>query len=299
MKSKRIKKVLGVTYLLWMVCFLSLPAFAQDGPLATPTAEPVKYTFESTHIGDNQTINTLFKGSMEFVIQHRFGVMSNGYKDFYGLYAPSNIRLGFTYGITKDATLGFGFCKDRMTWDGNLKYALLRQSTSGMPVSVSYYGNFAVDTRSAEDVTFVSNADRISYFNQLLIARKINNHLSLQVAPSYTHMNNVEGYMDGDKVMPVMKNDHFAVAFMGRYKLSNVFSVIANYDQPLTVHPKNNPYPNVSGGIEMGTGSHTFQIFVGNYSSIVQQNNNFYNQNDYTNGKFLIGFNITRRWDSD
>lgn len=28
---------------------------------------------------------------------HRFGSVKNGYKDFFGLFAPSNIRLGFSY----------------------------------------------------------------------------------------------------------------------------------------------------------------------------------------------------------
>jgi hypothetical protein len=267
---------------------------------ATVAAKPelVKYTFESTHIGDNQTIHTLYKNSVEMVIQHRFGVVNNGYKDFYGIFAPSNIRLGFAYGITKNITAGFGICKDKMTWDGNIKIALLKQATKGMPISMSYFGNMAIDTRSSADVkTIVTNADRFSYFSQLLIAMKVNKSISFQVAPSITHLNNVEGFLENNQVKPYLKSDHIAIACMGRYKLTNTMSVIANYDQPLTVHPKNNPYPNVSGGFEMSTGSHTFQIFGGNYSSIVQGNNNYYNMNDFANGQFLIGFNITRRWD--
>lgn len=288
-----------IVFILCLLIGFASQIKAQD---VTPTApvkpSPVKYTFEGNYIGDNQTTNTLFKKSLEFIIQHRFGVVTNGYKDFYGIYAPSNIRLGLNYGITKDLMVGVGFCKDRLLWDGNVKYAVIKQTPSVFPVSVTYYGNFAVDTRDGSEAVFVSNADRVSYFNQILIARKVNKHLSLQVAPSYTHLNNVEGYLNANKeVKAKMLNDHFSLSCLGRYKLNNIVSVFANYDQPLTVHPMNNPQPNISFGLEMSTGSHTFQIFAGNYSYILQQNNNYYNINDYSKGQFLIGFNITRRWD--
>ena len=82
----------------------------------------------------------------------------------------------------------------------------------------------------------------------------------------------------------------------GRYKISERTAIIANYDQPLSEHLTNNPHPNLSFGIELSTSSHAFQIFAGNYYGIVPQSNNVYNQNDYRDGQFLIGFNITRLW---
>jgi hypothetical protein len=57
-----------------------------------------------------------------------------------------------------------------------------------------------------------------------------------------------------------------------------------------------NPRPNVSFGLELSTSAHAFQFFLGNYASITPQRNNYFNKNDYTNGEFLIGFNITRLW---
>jgi hypothetical protein len=72
--------------------------------------------------------------------------------------------------------------------------------------------------------------------------------------------------------------------------------LIANYDQPLTQHPMNNPNPNLSLGLDFKTSGHEFQLFAGNYGFILPQNNNMYNQNDYTKGQFLIGFNISRLW---
>jgi hypothetical protein len=173
---------------------------------------------------------------------------------------------------------------------------LLRQARKGgSPVSLTYYGNVGIDTRKKEN--FVNSSDRFSFFNQLIIARKVTDDFSVQVSPSLSHYNAVEGYLDdSDEVVPTMENNHFAIAVSGRYKFTNTLSIIANYDQPLTVHPQNNPNPNISFGIELGTSSHTFQIFMGNYYNIVPQANNMFNTNNYEDGEFLIGFNITRIW---
>ena len=65
--------------------------------------------------------------------------------------------------------------------------------------------------------------------------------------------------------------DHFAIAVAGRYKLTNVSSIIINYDQPLTKHEQYNPNPNLSFGLEFNTSAHSFQLFVGNYSLLNPQ----------------------------
>lgn len=270
----------------------------EDSTQSKPAApEVVKYTFESIWILDNQSVMVPIKGAFEFDIQHRFGTWENGYEDFYGIYAPANIRLGFGYVPIKNLMLGLGFCKDRLQWDLNIKYALIKQTKGGgWPVSITYYGDMAIDTRSSD--YFYRNVDRISYFNQLMIARKITDAFSAQISPSLSYFNNVEGYYDSEgEVQSKMNNEHFAIAFMGRYKLNNKFAILANYDQALTEHPTNNPDPNLSLGLEISTGSHAFQVFAGNYYYILQQNNNFYNQNNYKDNQFLIGFNITKVWD--
>jgi hypothetical protein len=277
----------------------STPATTVLKDSTTPAAKPipVKNTFEGTYIIDNQTCDVPFKKTFEFAIQHRFGTINNGYKDFYGIYAPAHIRLGFIYTPINNLSVGIGFAKEKMTWDGNVKYAIIRQSeTGGWPASISYFGNMGVDTREKKD-NFVNDIDRISYFNQLMIARKITEKLSLQVSGSISYFNNVEGYFNSDgTTSPKMKNSHAAIAFLGRYKCTDAIAIIANYDQPLTEHPMNNPHPNVSFGLEIGTRGHIFQIFLGNYESILQQYNNMFNSNDYTQSRYVIGFNITKKW---
>lgn len=286
--------------LTFCFCIISIAglSFAQENTEVKPATknEPVKKTFIGNLIIDNQTVMVPVKGIFEFVIQHRFGVVKNGYEDFYGLYAPSNIRLGFNYTPIENLQVGFGFTKERLQWDGNVKYALIKQAkVGGSPISATYYGTIGIDTRPKKG-NFVNNTDRISYFSQLILARKVTKHLSVQVAPGLTWFNNVEGYVSADgSIKSKMNNTHFSIAVNGCYSITDKLDIIANYDQPLTKHTTNNPNPNVSFGLQIGTSTHTFQIFLGNYQSIVPQSNNFYNKNNFEKGQFLLGFNITKR----
>lgn len=285
-------------YVAVMLFLIPVTMRAQDEAAAatTETRKPVKNTFESVWLIDNQTVMVPIKGTFEMDIQHRFGTVKNGYDDVWGIFAPGNIRLGFNYAPISKLFVGFGLTKERLQWDFNVKYALLQQMKGGgMPFSVTYFGNMVVDSRDKK--FFARGTDRLSYFHQLIIARKVTEKFSVQVAPSLSYYNNVEGYLDenGD-IRKKMDNAHFAIAFMGRYKITESMSVMVGADQPLTQHTTNNPYPNICFGLEITTSAHSFQVFAGNYGSILPQRNNVFNRNDYEDGAFLIGFNISRLW---
>lgn len=283
---------------LLLLCFAAGNMTAQDeeGTTSRATNRPVRDIFESVWILENQTVMVPVKGTFEMDIHHRFSTVNNGYDDLWGLYAPGNIRLGFNYAPISKLYVGLGLTKEHMSWDFNIKYALLEQKKGGgMPFSMTYFGNMTVDGRDKK--YFGKGSDRLSYFHQLILARKMTSKLSIQVSPSISYFNNVEGYLDENgEVQRKMKNAHFAVAFLGRYKITEKMAIIAGVDQPFTKHPTNNPYPNVSFGVDVTTSGHSFQVFFGNFSSIIPQRNNVFNQNDYKNGYFLLGFNITRVW---
>lgn len=251
-------------------------------------------TFESVWLIDNQTVMVPMKRTLEFDILHRFGTVDNGYSDFLGIYAPSNIRLGLSYTPTNNLMVGFGFTKDRLIWDVNAKYALFREDGDGnFPVSVTYFVNMASDTRNND--FFVNTTDRLSYFHQLMVAKKVTRDFSVQASFNVSHFNMAEAFINSEKEIEAkMKNDHLSVSILGRYKISDAFAFIANYDQPITKHLTNNPNPNISAGIEIATPLHAFQVFIGNYKWMVPQYNNVFNNNDFNDTKFLVGFNITR-----
>lgn len=282
----------------FLLILIAGQTFAQDSTEVVQVkkkAKPVKNTFGSVWLMDNQTVMVPIKGTLEFDIQHRFGTVQNGAKDLLGFFAPSNIRLGISYAPVQKLFVGVGITKDRMQVDFNAKYALLQQIKGKIPVSISYFGNMVIDSRDASNFRYYVH--RLSYFNQLIFARKITDKFSAQVSPTFSWYNNIEGYVNSrGEILNKMKNGHFAVSVLGRYRISEKSALIAGYDQPLTQHPTNNPHPNICFGIEMTTSAHAFQVFLGNSYGIVPQSNSFFNQNDYTKGQFLIGFNITRLW---
>jgi hypothetical protein len=277
---------------LLAILLLILPVFTVFIQ-AQETADPaVDATFETAILIDNQTVVSPYKGGMEFEIHHRFGTVKNGITDIFGIYASSNIRLGLNYGITDKLMLGFGSTKDYKLQDLQWKYAILKQTQSGkVPVSVSYYGNMVLDARAKDafgSAATYKEMHRLSYFTQIIVARKFNEKFSFQVAPSFFYYNAVPtGY----------KNMNIGIHAGGRAKIIGYNSLIVEYDQLLTkqdiaVQPK----PNLSFGYEIGTGTHAFQIFVANYSGIINQRNFLFNTNDFAKGGFLVGFNITARF---
>jgi hypothetical protein len=306
---KNLKAIYSNVFLVMLMfglLFVTFPALAQDEDSVLVVEDdgnkPVRQHFESSWLIDNQTCLVPQKGTLEFMIQHRFGTIYNAHKDLYGIYgAGANIRLGFNYtlldnfgfGLLKGSlAVGFGSTKNGMVQDVNLKYGFLQQTRSGrIPVSVTYYVNAAIETQDKlEELPNGNTSDRFSYFNQIIISRRFTPELSIQVAPSISHYNVVE---------PTMENDHIAVAVGGRYKFSPQSSIIINYDQPITKHDDGNPQFNVSAGMEIATSSHAFQVFVTNYPYIVQQKNNVFNQPNTAHEWYqdvFIGFNITRLW---
>jgi hypothetical protein len=320
---KRKIQIVGVQLSLALVLVLAQLMLLQSGyaqdttanamPTPKPILKPVKNTFQSTWLIDNQSVMVSQKGTFEMDIQHRFGTVTKGYEDFWGFFAPSNIRLGVIYAPVKNLNVGLGITKSNMLWDLNAKYSILRQTKGLYPVSLTYYGNIAFDTRKdADGSIFKYQTQRISFFNQLIVARKINEKLSLQAAVSVAHQNSVNGYYTkndstGQEIFKEMKFNHYAFSLGGRYKLTEVTSFIFNIDQPITKHATNNPNPNVSLGLEFNTSNHSFQLFVGNYALLNPQRNSLYNTNSpfgftaadgtkVPGGQFVIGFNITRLW---
>lgn len=290
-------------YKILLFTFLILPLFsfsqenAEDSVVEKVIEKPERPAFESSTLVDNQT-NVLFnKNTLEVMMQHRFGPI-DGENSLLGIYGSSNIRIGLSYSILDWVTVGYGITKRNIMSDFSLKAGILRQTRSGsIPLSLTYYGNIAIDGRSGDAASagvFLTRQDRYSYFHQLIIAKRFSPNLSLQLAPSLSHYNAVDfGY----------ENDRFSIAFGGRYKVSPQTAIIVDYSQPITKFEDdpdtglsyNNP--GISFGVEFSTSSHVFQIFLTNYNGINPQQNYMRNTNDFfSNSGALIGFNITRRY---
>ena len=274
-------------------------AWSQNESDIKKDTRPVRNLFESTLLIDNQTAVVPIKGTFQFDIQHRFGTWENGYDDFYGIFAPSNIRLGLNYVPVNKLMVGFGFAKDNRLLDFMGKYALLQQGREGgSPIALTYLVNMAIDPRKDDDKTgFSETIDRFSYFHQIMVARKLTDALSLQAAFNLSYFNFVKPEINNEgAIIGRRDNNVFSTSFSGRYKINTATGLIANFDIPLSENDFDDIQPNISFGVEFVSSSHAFQIFIGNYKWIVPQYNNYFNLNSFGDNQILIGFNMTRLW---
>ena len=285
-------------FLILLTLSLSITSlFAQVDTLKQISSKPVRFTFGTTTLIDNTTVETPFKGGLELEISHRFSLIEN-YHNLFGIYGSANTRIGLNYGITDRLMIGAGTTKDYQLQDIRWKYLILRQTEDNkMPVSLSYYGNMVIDLRKEEafgPAASFRQIHRLSYFTQLIVARKINNMFSVQIAPSLTYFNSVPQNIDS---LGGYKNLNIGLSAGARANLFGSHSLIIEYDQLLTkqdiaVQPK----PNLSLGWEIGTATHSFQVFVANYNQIINQRNLVFNTNDWRESEWLIGFNIHVRF---
>lgn len=258
--------------------------------------EYVSATFKSTRIANGHSIENTPKGVLDFRISHRFGMISGGLQEFFGLDGATT-RIGFDYGITDWLMVGVGRSTYLKEYDGFFKVKLLRQTEdNSMPFSLSYLGAMSV-VSAKEDVPEGSTyyfSNRLSYVNQLLIARKFNQWLSLQIMPAHVHYNLVS-YKDEP-------NDVFAVGLGGRIKLSNRISLTGEYYYVVPGTTLRDTHNALTLGIDIETGGHVFQLLFSNSTGITErtvigQTTGEWARNDH-NGRFTsdihFGFNISR-----
>ncbi len=280
-----------LTLLLTILSFA--PATAQEEDLlslleeATPEeASLTPSSFKGSRLINGHTIMTRRKGSLEFLIAHRFGRLNSGAYELFGL-DNANVRFGIDYGLTDRLTAGFGRNSFEKTFDGFAKYALLQQQTGvkNIPLSVTAFASAAIKSlRPIDPNTEIAFSERLSYTYQLLIARKVNSKLSLQVMPTLIHFNTVSS---------ARENDLIALGLGGRMLLTKRLSINAEYYYR-TSERELDTYDAIAIGIDLETGGHVFQLQFTNSRSMNEKGFIRETTGDFFNGDIHFGFNITR-----
>ncbi len=290
---------------------------AQDDLLSLLDAEQSKEptytiaTFKASRLINGQTIETISKNHLNFWISHRFGAVNSGFiANFFGL-DEAKIRLGLEYGLTDRWLVGAGRSSLEKTYDLYTKYKVLRQSNL-VPVTVTAMAGWGINTmpsgyimESGSPMKFNNNVERYSYWSQLLVARKFNEKLSLQLMPTLIHVNKVED--------PSISNQVFALGTGGRYKLSQRITLSAEYYYTLRELEEDEdddddggnggfPYPYrnaLSFGVDIETGGHVFQFHLTNARGMVEKQFVGQNVGAWDKGDIFYGFNIARTFSLD
>ena len=245
-------------------------------------------TFKGTRVVNGHSCEITERGDLMFLVSHRFGTLNSGFKNFYGL-DDATTRIGFEYGLYDRLAVGIGRSSFEKTFDGFLKYKLLRQSTGkyNMPVTLTLFTSGNLKTiDSADPEIEYSFANRMAYSYQLLIARKFSPKLSLQLVPTYIHKNLVSRRID--------QNDVMALGAGGRYKLTRRLAVNMEYYYLLPGQSADDHNNSLSLGFDIETGGHIFQLLLTNSRAIFERNFVTETSGNWMDGDIHFGFNITR-----
>ena len=274
--------------IIFIISFSSFFATAQDDLLnmLDDEHEPiyVSYLFKGTKVVNGQSVELPAKGVLQFNIQHRFGTLNSGLYNLYGLDF-SQVRLSFDYGIKDWLAVGIGRSSSLKTIDGNSKIRIKRQVKDGF--SFTLVANSAVYLKQwqytkVEKEDFLLT-DQLSYANQILLARKINRNLTLQLSPTIVHYNLVDSENE--------LNDKYAIGFGGRQKLTKRISVNSEYFYQLNDKQNNNV---LSLGFDIETGGHVFQLHLSNSPAMIDPEFITQTTGKWLKGDIYFGFNISR-----
>ena len=272
--------------------FLILSSFlvkAQDDLLSLLEVDTdpmyISSTFKGKKVVNGQSVEILSKGVLQFQIQHRFGTLNSGFYNLYGL-DNSQIRLGFDYGIKDWMSIGIGRSSALKTIDASTKLRLKRQSKGSKEFPFTLVTNSAIYVKqyrwseTKEETFELSN--QLSFAHQILIARKINRDLSVQLSPTLVHYNLVN-YAE--------KNDRISLGFGARQKLTNRISVNAEYFMQINGKINNDV---LSFGFDIETGGHIFQLHLSNSPAMIESAFIHETKGDWEQGDIYFGFNISR-----
>ncbi|HFS67941.1 MAG TPA: hypothetical protein ENK67_07000 [Flavobacteriia bacterium] len=248
----------------------------------------VSATFKGTRLLNGHTVETRRKGVFEFLISHRFGRINSGVDELFGL-DQSNIRFGFEYALTDNFTVALGRSSFEKTYDGYLKYKLLKQKegNKNFPFTLTFLNSTTEETAKNYDPTIkLSFSNRLVYTNQLIVARKFNSKISLQVVPTFIHYNTVKTIEDA--------NNLFAIGFGGRIKLNNRLAITGEYYYNTNPFQSLQVYNPIALGLEIETGGHVFQLIFTNAISMVEKGFISETTGNFFKGDIHFGFNVSR-----
>ena len=289
------KRLLTTTLIFGLILFYSVPAKSQDldallDKEAKPETTYATATFKSTRIVDGHSVERMKKNQLEFRVSHRFGQLNEGSYNLWGL-DQGTIHLALEYGLTDWLEVGIGRSTYEKTFDGFGKVSILRQSSGekNMPIHLSYLLSTEVISSKANPNMTNDFYSRMTFVQQILIARKLNESLSVQLTPTFIHRNLVPSEID--------KNDLFACGIGGRYKLSKRIALNVEYYyvyRPNANSESTKYYNPLSVGIDIETGGHVFQIMLTNAQAMREGGFIGKTTGSWTDAGIHLGFNISR-----
>ena len=257
----------------------SLLQTAPEVPIAT-----VVEGFKGSRVGQGQSTSLPGDGELRMFIGHRFGKISGGFYEFFGL-DQATMRMGFDYGFNNWLAAGFGRSTLEKTWDLYAKSRILGQRPGGSPLNLSLYASGSVNTlKNVFPPEKDGFGDRLSLTIQGLLSRKFN-RFSLQLAPVYTYT-----FYDPRTSGPA---DIFSAGIAARLRLTRFLDLTAEYYAAI-LKPSFDVTDPFTLGIDIDTGGHLFQLVLTNAQAMYDKGLLSNTSGKWASGDIYFGFNLVR-----
>ncbi|PZU87833.1 MAG: hypothetical protein DI529_06605 [Chryseobacterium sp.] len=267
--------------------FILIFSYAQDDLLkeidTVKNEAPYSPSFKALQVVTAQSTKLPAKKEFYLDISHRFGDVSDGFKNFFGL-DNATTKLGVIYGLRDWIALSFSRHTYQKTYEFGAKYRLFKQEKES-PFDIVGYNVLDINSEIKKDnFPKLEFTDRFAYLSQLLISRRFTENLTLQLMPSYIHKNLIEPTIDSKNL--------FSTGLGGRYKISKRVSINAEYFYNFE---DKNFYKNpLSVGMDIDTGGHVFQLVFSNSQANTETGYISNATGDWGKGHFFFGFNLYR-----
>jgi hypothetical protein len=306
-KTGDMKKIL-LLLVVGLSCWLTTMAQDTTETVTKETPKPkyARATFNATKIMNLQSTEIVPRDVLQFMVSHHFSYLWNkdqtteqNLAQFLGINSGvAQTYLSFDYSPANCMNLGLALA-GKSRYEGWAKFRIMRQQTGAknLPVSISWYSMANVDFAQTKGTG--SEWDKWSYLHQILIARKMSDKISLQLIPSLIYLNKVPYGINNSNFV-------YSIGAAGKYKATAKMNVTMEYTRQLNMYENiidesgaiiNYSPDLLSVGIEMNTGGHLFQFWVGNtmHSSNIDQLAR--NTGYIKDGNFAFGFTINRSMD--
>ena len=252
-------------------------------------AAAIPEPFWATSIITLPSVTPLPESDLLFTIQHAFGPVSDGFSELFGLDRSANIRFGLDYGLTDRISIGAGRSRYDKVYDVRAKMTVFHLMRGSRSTYVSLFGNVGI----ASEDNGLEFSDRLSSYTSILLAHTINEQLTVQLSPAWTHFNLAKENVVFGGGVEKEASDILSIGIAARYVLATRASLMAEYIPVLGTRSDGTTNA-FSVGVNLETGGHVFQLFLTSTQWIVPQYVVSRSRPNFLDGDFGFGFNVHR-----
>jgi len=276
--------------IILLILFASLP-FSLSAQLQRKLVnenQPVELIFHAPRHINLLTVEPLTKKSLHYAIMHTFGTLDGGIENLFGIDNGANIQFSFEYGLTDKLSIGASRTSQDKLYNIYGRYHIFQQMQNGSKqFSLSVAGGGGVNSSK---YSFLNDAapdfkDRVSFFGQVMIARKFTPKISFQLTPMFGY------FINPQQIYQIQgtENLYLALGFSGKIKVTDRSSLTLQYIPNLHNDLRNN----VGIGWDIEAGGHVFQMYFVTSPALNEQYL-LAGGNGTIGDGFRLGFNVNR-----